>query len=251
MSSVPTMTRGCCTSTSASARHSARVYAAPVGLQGELISSRRVFGVMAASSWRGVSLVTLRGRAVRRHRQAVGQQHHVRVAHPVRRRDDGFITRIEHGHAEVVDSLLGARAHENLVALVGDLIVALELRDDGVLQLDDAVDVRVTREALADRLDAGFGDVRGRIEVRLAGAQADDVLALGFQFRGARGDCESGRGLDALNASASWMGTGEPFFVEETEEGLGWSNGRVYYAIRFNSPRLTERLKSWKTSLLY
>ena len=187
-------------------------------------------------------LVALRCGADGRHGQAVGQQHHVGVAHPVWCGNDGFITRVEHGHAEVVDSLLGARAHQNLVALVADLIVALELRDDRVLELDDAVDVRVTREAFADRLDTRVGNVRGRIEVRFAGAEPDDVFALGFQFRGARGDCESGRRLDALNASESWLGTGEPFIDWKKREGLGCPNGRVYYAIRFDSPRLTERL---------
>src|SRR6185436_16516394 len=99
-------------------------------------------------------------------------------------------------------------AHQDLVALVGNLVVALELRNDRVLELDDAVDVRVTREALADRVDTRVRDVDRRVEVRLAGTQADDVLALGLQFRGARGDGESGRGLDALNASAEliWHG---------------------------------------------
>jgi hypothetical protein len=103
-------------------------------------------------------------------------------------------------------------AHENLVALVADVVVALELRDDRVLELDDAVDIRVTREALADRVDAGVGNVRGRVEIRLAGTQADDVLALGFQFRGTRGDCESGRRLDALNAARELDGNGEPLW---------------------------------------
>ena len=157
-------------------------------------------------------LVALRGRAVRRHGQAIREQHHVRVAHPVRRGNDGFITRVEHGHAEVVDSLLGARADQNLVALVADLIVALELRDDGVFELDDAVDVGVTREALADRLDTRVGNVRGCVEVRFAGAEPDDVLAFGFQFRGARGDGEGGRRLDALNASRELIGHGRTFY---------------------------------------
>ena len=71
------------------------------------------------------------------------------------------------------------------MALVGDAVVALELRDDRVLELGDAVDGRVAREALADGVDAGVRDVRGRVEIRLAGAQADDVLALGLQLRGA------------------------------------------------------------------
>ncbi len=56
MSSVPITMRGCAISTSPSARSSARVYAAPVGLQGLFSSTRRVFGVIAASSWRGVIL---------------------------------------------------------------------------------------------------------------------------------------------------------------------------------------------------
>ena len=44
-------------------------------------------------------------------------------------------------------------------------------------------------------------DVRRRIEIRLAGAEADDVLALGLEAGGAGGDGEGRRGLDALDAS--------------------------------------------------
>ena len=75
------------------------------------------------------------------------------------------------------------------------------LRDDRVLQLVDPVDVRVAREAALDRVDARLRDVRGRIEVRLAGAEADHVLAFRLQAGGTGGDGERGRGLDALDAS--------------------------------------------------
>jgi hypothetical protein len=134
-------------------------------------------------------------------RNAVREQHHVGIRHPVGRGDDGFVARIEHRHAEVEDGLLGARGHEDLRPLVGDGVVALELRDDRVLELVDALDVGVAREAALDRLDAGRGDVRRRVEIGLTGAEADDILALGLQARGQRGDGEGGRGLDALGAA--------------------------------------------------
>jgi hypothetical protein len=54
--------------------------------------------------------------------------------------------------------------------------------------------------AATDCGNARIRDVDGRVEIRLAGAKANDVLALGFQSRGPRGDRERGRGLDALDA---------------------------------------------------
>ena len=148
-----------------------------------------------------------------RNRRAVGEQHHVRVGHPVRRRDDHLVARVEQGAAEVEDRLLGAARDQDLVALVLEAIVAAELADDRVLQLVRAVDIRVTREAAADRRDAGLGDVRRRVEIRLAGTEADDVLALGLEACRARGDGERGRGLDALDAR--WRG--------------GWSRGSTVW----------------------
>jgi hypothetical protein len=56
MSSVQMTTFGCFISTSPSARNSARVYAAPVGLLGLFNMNSRVFGVIAASSCAGVIL---------------------------------------------------------------------------------------------------------------------------------------------------------------------------------------------------
>jgi hypothetical protein len=45
------------------------------------------------------------------------------------------------------------------LGLVGQAVLALELGDDGLLQLGDAVDVGVFRLAVLDRLDGGFLDV--------------------------------------------------------------------------------------------
>jgi hypothetical protein len=42
--------------------------------------------------------------------------------------------------------------------------------------------------------------VRRRVEIRLAGAEADDVFAFRFELRDAAGERDSGGGLDALDA---------------------------------------------------
>ena len=68
--------------------------------------------------------------------------------------------------------------NEDLRALVRQRVIALELADDRVLELGDAFHRRIAREAAADRLDAGIRDLRGRVEIRLADAEPDDVLAL-------------------------------------------------------------------------
>ena len=141
--------------------------------------------------------------------RAVGDQHHVGVGHPVRRRDDGLVAGVEQGTAQVEDGLLGAARHEDLRARVLESVVAAELGDDRVLELVRALDCRVARVTAADRGDAGVLDVHGRVEVRLAGAEADDVLALGLEARGAAGDGERRRRLDALDALCESDGHGE------------------------------------------
>ncbi|MGN6091787.1 MAG: hypothetical protein ACTHOL_05505, partial [Luteibacter jiangsuensis] len=51
--------------------------------------------------------------------------------------------------------------------------------------------------AVTDRLDSGFLDVLRRIEIRLAGAKADDVAAGRFQLARLVGDGDGGGRLDA------------------------------------------------------
>jgi hypothetical protein len=45
-------------------------------------------------------------------RLAVGQDHHVRVGHPVGGRDDDFVARIDEGLGQVVEALLAAAGHQ-------------------------------------------------------------------------------------------------------------------------------------------
>ena len=89
-----------------------------------------------------------------------------------------------------------------------EAVVALELRDDRVLQFGDALDRRVSRCAVPDRFDAGFGDVRGRVEVGLADAETDDVVALGLELGHATRQGDGGRGFDALDTVGEYGGHG-------------------------------------------
>ena len=145
-------------------------------------------------------LVALFWAGIRGHRQAVGQHYHVGVRHPIRGWDDHFVAGVQQCHAQVIDGLLGAGGHQDLVAFVLDVVVALELANDRVLEFHDAVDVGVTRVALADRVDACLGNVGRGVKVRLTGAQANDVFAFRLQLVGQCGDGQGGGRLDALRA---------------------------------------------------
>ena len=65
-----------------------------------------------------------------------------------------------------------------LAWLVLDAVVALELVGDSLAQFGDAATWRVLGEAVGQRLRGGIFNVLRRVEVRLTGAKADDVLRL-------------------------------------------------------------------------
>ena len=73
---------------------------------------------------------------------------------------------------------------DNLARLVVEAVLPLELARYRRLELGNAVDIGVLRgAALADRADRRFLDVVGGIEIRLAGAEPDDVPACQISTR--------------------------------------------------------------------
>ena len=88
--------------------------------------------------------------------------------------------------------MLRAAGDEDLLRIVLEVAIALQLCDDGLLELGDAVDDGVLGEALVDGLLGRVFDVGRGVEIRLAGAEADDVAALGPQLRGAGRDDQRG-----------------------------------------------------------
>ena len=140
-----------------------------------------------------------RHRGLDRHRFAAGKQHHVEIAHPIGRGEDHLVARIERADERIVQHLLAAGADGDLRRLVVEPILALELLDDGVLELGDAVDVGVFRRpAVADRLDRRFLDVVGRVEIGFPSAEADDIAACRFERARLVGDGDGRRRFDAL-----------------------------------------------------
>src|SRR2546430_14041928 len=125
---------------------------------------------------------------------------------PVRGGNDYLVAGIAPGHREVVEDLLGAGGDEDLRALVGEGVVAPELGDDRILELIGPLAVGIAGEATLDRILARLRNVRGGVEVRLARAQADHVLALLPQPRSPGGYGERRRGFDALEASCDRQG---------------------------------------------
>ena len=125
----------------------------------------------------GRDLETVGFDAGNENRRALGQQHHVGIGHPVRRGDDHLVARIERRHEGVIDNLLAAAADDHLLRLVVEVIVALELVADRLAQLQRAGDGRVFRLARVDRGLCRRLDIVRRIEIRLAGAEADDIAS--------------------------------------------------------------------------
>jgi hypothetical protein len=181
--------------------------------------ARRVAGAVEhehASPWRdrggelrGGDLVALLGPRVRHDRDTVGQQRHVRVRHPVRGRDDDFVARVDHGHEQVVDCLLGARRHEDLRARVRDGIVATEFRDDRILELRDAFDGGVARKAIADRLKTPASAMCAGVS-KSGSPTPRPMMSWPSALRRATRPVRAtvGEGLTRRTRSARWTGTG-------------------------------------------
>ena len=123
---------------------------------------------------------------------------YVRVRHPVGGRNDDFVTRVQNGQGKVEKALFATTGYQNLVGFVFQTVVPFELRDNRFLQCRRTIHRGVFGLAVADGLDGGHLDVFGGVEVRFAGAQANDVLAGRPEFRGFVGHGEGGRGLDRL-----------------------------------------------------
>src|SRR6202012_2988141 len=106
--------------------------------------------------------------------------------------------RIDGGDKRVVEHLLAAGTDDDLRGLVVELVLALELARHRGLEFGNAVHGGVFRRlAVADRLDRGFLDIVGRVEIGLAGAQTDDVATGRFERARFIRNGDGGRRLDA------------------------------------------------------
>src|SRR6185436_20563394 len=77
-----------------------------------------------------------------------------------------------------------ATGDDNLARLVSESVLALELVRNRLPQFGNASARRIFRESFRQRLGRSILDVLGRIKIRLAGAEADYILAFGLHLLG-------------------------------------------------------------------
>ena len=132
------------------------------------------------------------------HRHAAGQLDHRRVGNPVGRRNDHLVAGVEQGLGQVVEGVLAATGDDDLLVFVLQLVFPDQLGPDRFFKFRNAGHRRVAGEAVLDGLDGGGLDVFRGVEIRLAGAEIDDIDAGGLHGLGLGGNGQGGRGFDLL-----------------------------------------------------
>ena len=129
------------------------------------------------------------------HRRPAGEPDRLGVGGPVRGEHDDLVAGVAQHGERVGHRLLAAVGDQHLGGRDLEARVALGLGRDGLAQRRDTAGRRVTVVGrVAAGLDRGLDDVGRRREVRLAGAEADDVLPRRLQRLRLRIDGEGGRG---------------------------------------------------------
>ncbi len=108
--------------------------------------------------------------------------------------------------------MLGARRNQDLIRRIIESVVVGELVNNGFFKRRRSIHCRVLGIARAQGGDSGFLDMVRGIEIRLAGAKADDILALLAQFAGTAGYGQRGGGFDRVDAAGQgYLGHGRSF----------------------------------------
>ena len=114
---------------------------------------------------------------VDRHRHAAAKDDFRLVGDKTRLWDDDLVTRVNDSRHRQVERFRHAHGDEQLgFRVVPDAIELLEVAGQRAAQLDRARVGRVMRFALAQAVHPGTDDLGWRHKIRLADAQADDVL---------------------------------------------------------------------------
>ena len=159
-----------------------------MGLPGELMTMPRVRGVIAARIGVGAQPEAVLGVRPHDHRRGVGELDLLDQRRPSRHVRDDFVAGAEQAHRGVVERLLAAGGDDRFGRRVLDAVVGLVARAHRPLQFVGAGVGRVLGEVGVDRGVRRRRDVWRRREVRLPGAEIDDVDALRLEAHRLRGD---------------------------------------------------------------
>ena len=115
--------------------------------------NNRVRGVIAARNCSGVTLNSVLSVVSMMTGLALGQLHHLRIAQPIRRRDDDLIAFLAGREDDVVTGMFAAAGNNDLRRLVAEPVLAFEFVRDGLAQFRNAAAGRVFGEPSFERLD--------------------------------------------------------------------------------------------------
>ncbi|HVP69793.1 MAG TPA: hypothetical protein VMS45_00635 [Gemmatimonadaceae bacterium] len=137
----------------------------------------------------------------------------LRDRHPVRREHQHFIAGREQPLEREEERVRAAVRHDDVVGFGGEPVLAAQLLDQRLAQLQRAARVRIVRLARACRGGERLDDVRRRVEIRLAALQMHDLLAGGLAGAGGghhlaefRGHAQHGAIGDQLGHGVVLMG---------------------------------------------
>ena len=113
--------------------------------------------------------------------RSAGELNHLRVAHPIRGRNDDFVAGADRGEDGEVAGHLATRGDDDVgVGDAGEAATGVVL-GDGLAEGGDARRGGILGLAVGQGLGAGVLDELRGVEVGLADAEADDVLAGGLE----------------------------------------------------------------------
>ncbi len=148
---------------------------------------------------------------VHKHRLPAKQANNVRVADPIRCRNDDLIVCVQCGHHHIENDLLAAHSNQHLIRRVVQPVVPLELCGNRLPQLRNALRCRVACFAPVDGTFRGIPDVLRGLKIRFACCEGNDVPALGLEFPCPGADRHGGRDPDLCEPggkfhSYRWVG---------------------------------------------
>ena len=97
---------------------------------------------------------------------------------------------------KAIEGMFTPTGHDDLVALVFEVVVSLEFGDDRILELFRACGRRILGVAVEDGVYGGFLDVHRRVEIGFSGPETDNVQPLRPEFLFFCGYGQRGRGFE-------------------------------------------------------
>jgi hypothetical protein len=106
---------------------------------------------------------------------------------------------VAQGREHIVQRMLGAVRHHDLLRTVLQTVRGLVLAGDGRAQLGDAASDGVVGVAGPHGVDGGLANVVGRSEIGLANAEVVNFFSRGLELLGFGGHGQRGRGFQSLH----------------------------------------------------